>query len=70
MNQPTNDWRLLDFFTTAPNANATRGQLSVNQTNLACLGRAADQGVIVLQQFRRRSPTCKAGCPELHPAGD
>ena len=35
LNQPTNDWRLLDFFTTAPNANATRGQLSVNQTNLA-----------------------------------
>jgi hypothetical protein len=32
---PTNDWRILDLFTTAFNENATRGQLSVNQTNLA-----------------------------------
>ncbi|HWW00075.1 MAG TPA: pilus assembly PilX N-terminal domain-containing protein [Candidatus Acidoferrum sp.] len=32
---PTNDWRVLDLFTTAFNDNATRGQLSVNQTNLA-----------------------------------
>jgi hypothetical protein len=32
---PTNDWKLLDLFTTAPNANATRGLLSVNQTNTA-----------------------------------
>ncbi len=32
---PTNDWRILDLFSTAPNDNATRGQLSVNQTNLA-----------------------------------
>jgi len=32
---PTNDWRILDLFTTALNDNASRGQLSVNQTNLA-----------------------------------
>ena len=32
---PTNDWHLLDLFTTAFNENAGRGQLSVNQTNLA-----------------------------------
>ena len=32
---PTNDWKLLDLFTVAPNANAARGLLSVNQTNLA-----------------------------------
>jgi hypothetical protein len=32
---PTNDWRLLDLFTTAPNDNAARGLLSVNQTNTA-----------------------------------
>jgi hypothetical protein len=32
---PTNDWRLLDLFTVAPNENAARGLLSVNQTNLA-----------------------------------
>jgi len=32
---PTNDWKFLDLFTVAPHPNATRGQLSVNQTNLA-----------------------------------
>jgi hypothetical protein len=32
---PTNDWRLLDVFTTALNDNSARGQMSVNQTNLA-----------------------------------
>jgi hypothetical protein len=33
--QPTADWKLLDSFTTALHPNATRGRLSVNQTNLA-----------------------------------
>lgn len=28
---PDRDWRFLDLFTVAPNANATRGQVSVNQ---------------------------------------
>ena len=32
---PTNDYGLLDLFTTAPNDNAARGLLSVNQTNSA-----------------------------------
>jgi hypothetical protein len=32
---PTNDYALLDLFTTAPNDNAVRGLLSVNQTNSA-----------------------------------
>jgi hypothetical protein len=32
---PARDWRLLDVFTTAPNENAARGLLSVNQTNSA-----------------------------------
>ena len=32
---PTNDWKLLDLFTVAPNENASRGLLAVNQTNLA-----------------------------------
>jgi hypothetical protein len=32
---PTNDWRIVDLFTTAFNDNATRGQLPVNQVNLA-----------------------------------
>ena len=30
---PTNDWALLDVFTAAPNDNAARGLLAVNQTN-------------------------------------
>jgi hypothetical protein len=30
---PTNDWTILDLFTTAPNDNAARGLLSVNQAN-------------------------------------
>jgi hypothetical protein len=34
-NHPTRDWRLLDCFTAAPNENAARGLLSVNQTNSA-----------------------------------
>ncbi|MCC7374114.1 MAG: hypothetical protein IT581_05635 [Verrucomicrobiales bacterium] len=33
--QPTNDWRLLDLFTTSINDNAARGQLSVNQSGIA-----------------------------------
>ncbi len=32
---PTNDWKLADLFTVAPNDNAARGLLAVNQTNLA-----------------------------------
>jgi hypothetical protein len=32
---PTNDYALLDLFTAAPNDNASRGLLSVNQTNSA-----------------------------------
>ena len=43
---PTNDYRVLDLFTTAFNDNASRGQLSVNQTNLAAWS-AALAGCIV-----------------------
>jgi hypothetical protein len=32
---PTNDWKLLDLFTVAPNDNAGRGLLSVNQSHVA-----------------------------------
>jgi hypothetical protein len=32
---PTNDWHVLDLFTTSVNENSQRGRLSVNQTNLA-----------------------------------
>jgi len=44
---PTNDWRLLDVFTTAPNDNAARGLLSVNQDRLAAWS-AALSGVLAL----------------------
>jgi hypothetical protein len=45
--QPTNDWAIFDLFTTAPNDNATRGQLSVNQANYADWAAVLD-GVVVL----------------------
>lgn len=44
---PTNDWKLFDLFTVAPNENASRGLLSVNQTNLAAWS-AVLSGVSVL----------------------
>jgi hypothetical protein len=44
---PTNDWGLVDVFTTAPNDNAARGLLSVNQTNEAAWA-AAFAGVIAI----------------------
>ncbi len=62
--QPTNDWHLLDLFTTALNDNATRGQLSVNQTNLAAWS-AALSGVIVLTNNGNSAPTWLA----IQPAG-
>jgi hypothetical protein len=43
---PMHDWKLLDVFTTAANENATRGLLSVNQTNRAAWS-AVLSGVIV-----------------------
>jgi hypothetical protein len=44
---PTNDWRLLDLFTVAPNDNASRGLLAVNQTNYAAWS-AVLSGVTVM----------------------
>ena len=44
---PTNDWRILDLFSTAFNDNAGRGQLSINQPNLAAWS-AVLSGVNVL----------------------
>jgi hypothetical protein len=44
---PTNDWSLVDLFTAAPNDNAARGLLSVNQTNDAAWA-AVFSGVIAL----------------------
>ena len=63
--QPEKDWRIFDLFTTAPNANATRGQLPVNQTNLAAWS-AALSGVIVLDTNGNPQAIQPAGVsPEL-----
>ena len=61
---PTNDWHLLDLFTTALNDNATRGQLSVNQTNLAAWS-AVLSGVNVLTNNLNAS-----GTPVLDASGN
>jgi hypothetical protein len=44
---PTNDWKLLELFTAAPNENAARGALSVNQEGFAAWS-ALLSGVIAL----------------------
>jgi hypothetical protein len=51
---PTNDWRIVDLFTTALNDNASRGQLSVNQTNLAAWS-AVLAGVNVLKDSQKNN---------------
>ena len=45
---PTNDWRLADLFTTATDPNASRGLLSINQTNFAAWS-AVLSGAVLLQ---------------------
>jgi hypothetical protein len=45
---PTNDWAMMDLFTTAFNDNATRGRVPINQTNLPAWS-ALFSGVIALQ---------------------
>jgi hypothetical protein len=47
---PTSDWALVDLFTAAPDDNAARGLLSVNQTNNAAWA-AVFAGVIVPTNF-------------------
>jgi hypothetical protein len=52
---PTNDWWILDLFTTAVSDNAARGLLSVNQTNLAAWS-AVLSGVSVLTNSQPANP--------------
>ena len=52
---PTNDWHILDLFSTALNGNAGRGRLSVNQTNLASWS-AVLSGVSVLPNISATNP--------------
>ena len=56
---PTNDWRLLQLFTTAPNAEAASGLLSVNQTNSAAWA-AVFSGLTVLSNSLPDSPALGA----------
>ena len=47
---PTNDWRLLDLFTVSPHPNADRGQLSINQSELAAWS-AVLSGVTIISNL-------------------
>ena len=61
---PTNDWRLLQLFTTASNADAASGLLSVNQTNAAAWA-AVFSGLTVLSNSLPDSPTLGAFVAEV-----
>jgi hypothetical protein len=65
---PTNDWRLLDLFTTALSDSATRGQLSINQTNLAAWS-AVLSGVCVLTNAINSSGDAVLSSQVIQPAG-
>jgi hypothetical protein len=56
---PTNDWALVDLFTTAPDDNAARGLLSVNQTNDAAWA-AVFAGIIAPTNFSDTTVTSNA----------
>lgn len=60
---PTNDWRLVDLFTTAPNDLAARGRLSVNQTNLAAWS-AVFSGIGVASLFPSNTAIGEIAMPE------
>jgi hypothetical protein len=55
---PTNDWRLVDMFTVAIHPNATKGQLSINQTNLAAWSAALSGiGITTLEEDKNKKVT-------------
>jgi hypothetical protein len=60
LSMPTNDWRVLDLFTTAFTPNAARGRLSVNQTNLAAWS-AILSGVYVMPNIATNEVISPAG---------
>lgn len=62
---PVKDYQLFDLFTATPNANASRGRLGVNQTNLAAWS-AVLSGVVVLTNF---PPSTNIGWTTISPAG-
>jgi hypothetical protein len=53
---PTNDWRILELFTVAPNDNAARGLLSVNQTNLAAWSAVLSGASVLTNSLANSSP--------------
>jgi hypothetical protein len=56
-NHPTNDWGLAELFTTSIHPNATKGQLSVNQTNLAAWSAVLSAaGVTALSEDQDKNP--------------
>ncbi len=61
---PTKDWGLIDIFTTAPHPNATRGRLSINQTNLAAWS-AALSGVVVSSATNDAGAGAVVAVPEV-----
>jgi len=69
---PVQDRLIFDLFTTAPNDNASRGQLSVNQTGLAAWS-AVLSGVVVLTNMSADSALITAtptfGWTNIAPAG-
>jgi hypothetical protein len=51
LTRPTNDWRVAEIFTTVLDDNASRGQMSVNQSGLAAWS-ALLSGVLVLTNYQ------------------
>jgi hypothetical protein len=54
---PISDWKLFDLFTTAPNENATRSQLSVNQTNIAAWSAVLGNVIVATNTFTNANYT-------------
>ncbi|MBI3849545.1 MAG: hypothetical protein HY298_04535 [Verrucomicrobia bacterium] len=71
---PAQDWNLLDYFTVAPNDNASRGQMSINNSDIAGWS-AILSGVIVLtnsskpDDLNQPQPILKFDPLVIEPAG-
>lgn len=63
---PTNDWPLLELFTTAVHPNASRGALSVNQTNAAAWA-AVLGGVVTVSNSLPNGGLSRTTIPEYVP---
>ncbi len=61
---PTNDWPLIEAFTVAPNENAARGLLSVNQSGLAAWS-AVLSGVTALTNLTPASTVLRGQRPQF-----